>query len=397
MSAAEKIETEAIKETALQAVRRELKSAFIQRDTEIDLMFTALYAGEHALLLGKPGTGKTALAETFASAIGLKSWSYLMTKMTTDSEVFGGPDIKKLTEEGIVKRVTTGKLPEAEFAVLDEIFKSNSPILNALLTMLNERKFDNPDRQDVPLKMAVGLSNEMPDGGAEGALHALFDRFVLRTWVERIKGKAGRKALLKIKGGVSITATATASDVEIARRSASQVEVDEKVLDTMLEIADALDEKSIYVSDRRLRKALKVVKAAAAIEGRTSVEMKDLWVLRHVLWNDESEIVDVDKIVTKASDPDLNEARKILGIAKKFKQEAIELHEKESVSLEGRELYAKVSSFIISKMVEVQSCCMDISKLSQTDKVKLCLEQAKEWAAELKQLNDKLCSQGFSF
>ena len=53
-------------------------------------------------------------------------------------------------------RKTDGYLPTAEVAFIDEIFKANSAILNALLTLLNERLFDNGNqRLEVPLLCLV--------------------------------------------------------------------------------------------------------------------------------------------------------------------------------------------------------------------------------------------------
>ena len=51
-------------------------------------------------------------------------------------------------------------LPDASIAFIDEVFKANSAILNALLTLLNEREFDNgAGRQHCPLISAVGATN----------------------------------------------------------------------------------------------------------------------------------------------------------------------------------------------------------------------------------------------
>ncbi len=77
-------------------------------------------------------------------------------------------------------------LPEADVAFVDEIFKANSSILNALLTLLNERSFDNgAGRMRVPLLCLVGASNEMPENED---LDALYDRFLLRRLCSRSAG-----------------------------------------------------------------------------------------------------------------------------------------------------------------------------------------------------------------
>ena len=56
-------------------------------------------------------------------------------------------------------RQITGYLPTCEVAFIDEIFKANSAILNALLTLLNERLFDNGNqRLRVPLLCLVSRS-----------------------------------------------------------------------------------------------------------------------------------------------------------------------------------------------------------------------------------------------
>lgn len=55
-------------------------------------------------------------------------------------------------------RQTEGYLPTANVAFVDEIFKANSAILNTLLTVLNERLFDNGTKRElVPLLCLVML------------------------------------------------------------------------------------------------------------------------------------------------------------------------------------------------------------------------------------------------
>ena len=111
-------------------------------------------------------------------------FSLLLTKFTTREEVVGPISIRGLKEDRY-RRVTAGKLPEAELAFLDELFKGSSAILNTLLKMLNERVFENDGATvPVPLKLCLAASNEWPqayEGGKE--LNALFDRLLFRKAV----------------------------------------------------------------------------------------------------------------------------------------------------------------------------------------------------------------------
>lgn len=377
-------------------VFNEIKTVFHERETEVDLLACALLAGEHCIFLGPPGTGKSAIAKAFIDSCGLNGWEYLFTKMTTDSEVFGGPNVKKLAESGVFERVTTGKMPECQIAICDEIFKANSPILNALLTMLNERKFDNPDRQSVPLEMAIGLSNEMPDGGSSGELGALWDRFVLRTWVQPIQSRTNKKSLLKMVGAPTVTATATLKEIKSAQASAQSIAVPEKALDTLLDIAEKLEAEQIYVSDRRLRKCVKLLKSAAALKQRTEVQLEDFWVLRFCLWNEMEQIPVVDSIVLKASDPDLASARKALGIVVRLDKdlrEELSAYDDKSAA----QAWANMGTKIIQAQIDSSAVLSDMEKLSQSDRVAACVSQAATVRNGLADLVQELMGKSHGF
>jgi MoxR-like ATPase len=142
-------------------VRRELSAALIERDEEIDLVLTALIAGEHVLLVGPPGCGKSLLLDSILKWTGGTKFTILLTKFTTPEELVGPVSLAALKEDRFL-RVTTGKLPEADACFLDEIFKGSSAILNTLLRVLNEGTFDRGDgvARPVPLKLCVAASNE---------------------------------------------------------------------------------------------------------------------------------------------------------------------------------------------------------------------------------------------
>ena len=159
-------------------IRNYLTATFKERDEVVDGLLTALVARVHILMIGAPGTAKSAITVALSGLIdGFDYFQWLLTKFSTPEEIFGPYDLAKL-KSGLYERITFGKLPVAHMAYLDEIFKANSAILNALLTVINERVFYNGTRQDIsPLMTLVGTSNEYPQ---EEELQAVFDRFMLR-------------------------------------------------------------------------------------------------------------------------------------------------------------------------------------------------------------------------
>ena len=161
--------------------RTSLGRFFVAKQELVDLMLVAAVAQEPLLLVGPPGTAKSDLVLKFKDALGLTDedyFEYMLTRFTEPSEVIGPIDIGQLREGRYVRR-EQGKLPTARLAFLDEIFKSNSAILNILLTIINERKFyQDGVPQPVRLRVLFAATNEVPE---QGELAALKDRFVLKA------------------------------------------------------------------------------------------------------------------------------------------------------------------------------------------------------------------------
>src|ERR1044071_191177 len=162
----------------LKNIREELKQRFLERSDLIDGALAALLSSHHLLIIGPPGTAKSMLADELCRRIdGANYFQWLLTRFTTPEEIFGAVSLKAL-EQDDYRRVTVRKLPEAHIAFLDEIFKANSSILNAILTLINERLFHNGrEVVPVPLLTLFGASNELLE---EEELTALYDRFLLR-------------------------------------------------------------------------------------------------------------------------------------------------------------------------------------------------------------------------
>src|SRR5438132_11760142 len=148
----------------LKKIRDELRQTFLERADLIDGALAALLSSNHVLVIGPPGTAKSMLADELCRRIeGADYFQWLLTKFTTPEEIFGAVSLKAL-EADEYRRVTTRKLPEAHIAFLDEVFKANSSILNAILTLVNERFFHNGRSvEHVPLVTLFGATNELPE------------------------------------------------------------------------------------------------------------------------------------------------------------------------------------------------------------------------------------------
>ncbi len=273
------------------AARKELTAALIERDEEVDLALTALVANEHVLLVGPPGCGKSLLLDSLLSWTGGTKFSILLTKFTVPEECFGPVSLTALKEDRYV-RVTTGKLPEADFVFADEVFKASSAILNTLLRILNERTYDAGDgvARKVPLKLCVGASNEWPSPDTGKELSALFDRFTLRRSVYPIRAQAGRQKLLWTRDHApKFSTTVSPTEVEEARRTALTLPWTTEAREALETILKELAKEGIQPGDRRQFKTVGVVRAFAYLDGADEVRPEHLEVAQHTLWEDPAE------------------------------------------------------------------------------------------------------------
>jgi MoxR-like ATPase len=233
----------------------------------------------------------------------------LLTRFTVPEELFGPLSIQGL-EQDRYERLVAGYLPAATVAFLDEVFKANSAILNALLTLLNERLFDNgTSRVATPLAAVVGASNELPKGDD---LNALYDRFLIRIQVAPVS-REGFLALLKLRGTpepvIAEGLALSPADLEAVRAGAEQVDVPGDVEALLAELREWCAAEKLRVSDRRWRKIVKLLQVAAFTNGRASVSIWDLWLLQHCIWDkpeDRTKVFDwySERVGTqKAMDP----------------------------------------------------------------------------------------------
>ena len=286
-----------------QEVARILNAHFLDKQEIIRLLLVSAIAGEHMVIIGPPGTAKSAIIRMFARLIDARYFEYLLTRFTEPNELFGPVDIKEFREGRYVRR-SENMLPSAEIVFLDEIFKSNSAILNSLLTIINERKFTSgPQVSDVPLISLYAASNEAPN---DDNLSAMFDRFLLRVLSENLDSYHFHELLAR---GVAneirqMKRTSTGRD-DLIRPvlSARQLRELQANFERFMVFPDEFMAKykglifqirseGVTVSDRRAVKLLKLFAASALFDGRPTVCDGDFFILRHI-WNnlDQAELL----------------------------------------------------------------------------------------------------------
>ena len=289
----------------LQALGQRLQEQFLGKEEIIRLLLIATLAGEHLLLIGPPGTAKSALARTLAKLLDARYFEYLLTRFSEPNELLGPIDIHAF-REGSYRRRTEHMLPEAEIVFLDEIFKANSAILNSLLTLLNERRvYIGAERIDTPLLTVLAASNELP---SDDSLTALLDRCMLRVRSQNLESfqfhrlvEVGlsheRRALLGDLASDSDAPLLSAHDLRALQRTLpARFVFPEEFLAQYKALIVQIRGEGISLSDRRVVKLLKLCAASALLDGRPQADLSDLFLLRHI-WNSPEQADILDSIV----------------------------------------------------------------------------------------------------
>lgn len=297
----------------------ELDALFLERTELIKLLLTAYIAKSNLFIGGPPGTGKTMLSKAIASAFNTRSFYYLMSATTQVDEILGAVDLAAL-QNNEFKRDLTGKIADVELAILDEVFKCNSPSLNTLLGIILDHEVENgKSTHECPLISLVGCSNELPQ---EESLAPFWDRFTLRYWVEDVNHKHKRLLLQRaagLKPTPDITMQFTESDLEQMQQEAIALPVNDSVIDSVLAVSKQLGGSGIQASTRKHVQMIGLLRAYAYVCGASEVSEEHLQVLQNVFWDtleQRKTVADTVKAVVEAPYEKINnilvEAQKVV-------------------------------------------------------------------------------------
>ena len=339
----------------------EVRSQVAERDTLIEVIAIALLTRKNVFILGDTGQAKSYAVNLFRAGItGARQFERLMSKQTDEEALFGRLDLSSLIPGGVPEEVLEqdtqyqgmrqaletrltsgsetaslveqmkqyrealsavhsgtpslilkGKIPDSHICFLDEIFKSNDGILNALLTVLNERRYTNEGKTiDIPTISFFSASNELPDFSDPEAqiLKPLYDRFELKVVTEYVEDRNARLAILKQKqsqqGPAAPSAVITLNELLDMQADVRATVIPDSINELMDDVLCELRSKNFHISDRKYFGYAPIVQAKAWLEGRGAVEPQDLIILRHYLWTVPEERSAIqDTLERMCSDP----------------------------------------------------------------------------------------------
>lgn len=294
----------------IQSIIQELNKGLLERDEVIKLVLLAFFSGKSIFLYGPPGTAKSMIARRSALAFGEDNhfFTYLMNRFSTPEEVFGPIDIKALKENKL-KRVTKGYLPCANFAFLDEIWKSSPAILNTLLTIINEKIYkDGEDNIEVPLYGLICASNEFP--AANQGLEALYDRMLIRYEVLPLEQRESFENLVQNDEEIHICIKDhfNINDLEKIFKESLKIHFSKEALEIFLNIKSDIElhnqnlediDELIYISDRRYKNIAQLLKVCTYLNDRKEILPIDLALLEYCLWSNEKDKIIIKEILQK--------------------------------------------------------------------------------------------------
>ena len=301
----------------VKALLKILNNGLYEKERSIRLNFLAVLAGESSFMLGEPGTAKSLVARRVSEAFEepsskgeIKFFDYLMNQFSLPDEVFGPVSIQELKNDNYIRK-TDHYLPKAQFAFLDEIWKANPAIQNALLTILNERIFRNGGNvEKVPLIGFMSASNELPE--KDSGLEAIFDRFLVRLLELPISDEDNFREMIsserKLNIGLENKDKLTVNDIKEIQSESEKVELSDECYNVIKAIRKLIEEKNnesnrepnerYTISDRRWKKIVNLMRVSAWCNGRSETDLMDASLIADCIWstvNQEKESKDIVK------------------------------------------------------------------------------------------------------
>ena len=144
-----------------------LKEHLVGYDDCVEQFKLALLTGQHMLLVGKPGRGKSYPARLFVGAVpSARVFRTQITAYTMPDHLVGAPIPHTYLEEGRQVYNTDNGILNCDIALLEEFTDGPVALARSLNTILYERVFEVKDQPPMPasLHSAILTANQAPRG-----------------------------------------------------------------------------------------------------------------------------------------------------------------------------------------------------------------------------------------
>lgn len=171
---------EGLKRVAL--AKETLNRRLVNRQEVIEVLFSALLTGHHALLLGRTGTAKSLLVNQLLGALAARGSQVFAIKASIDDtkdNYFGPIDVVSYRENGRKVRHTGRSILDVDFAFIDEIFDTNEQVLRDLMLLLSDGVLqEGPTTYRATLRTVFAACNYLR---INEVTEALLDRFLFKV------------------------------------------------------------------------------------------------------------------------------------------------------------------------------------------------------------------------
>lgn len=274
----EDIDVSPIREIA-QEVLSEVSRVIVGNGEILQQLFIALLVNGHVLLEGVPGLGKTVMAKTFATTLGISFKRVQFTPDLLPSDITG---TKIFSQEEGTFVLQKGPI-FANLVLADEINRSAPKTQAALLEAMAERQvtIEGQTMELVKPFIVVATENPIEMEGTYPLPEAQVDRFLFKLWLDYPEQDEEVEILRRQLSGElpSVEPITNAEELLAAQKLTNLVYIDDRILkyvrDIILKTRNH-PQLTLGAGPRASLVLMKCAKARAAILGRTYVTPDDV-------------------------------------------------------------------------------------------------------------------------